>query len=115
MPEPTELPAAAVTATGRAATDVPAAATIPAAALRSRPRLLRGRPTERSSLMLGLHCSEDLVGRKRHGAQTDADCIEYRVGDRRRHNGRGRLANAPRSFMRAIDEFHLDLRRIRKG
>ena len=64
---------------------------------------------------LSLQRGENLVRRKRHGAQAHTDGIEHRVGDRRRHDGRGRFPDAPRSFMRAIDEFHLDLGHVRKG
>src|SRR5439155_27008079 len=46
---------------------------------------------------------------ERHRAQPHADSVENRVGDRRTHDCRGRLARAPRPFLRPVDEIDDDL------
>src|SRR6266550_8110757 len=53
--------------------------------------------------------SEHFLRHERHRAQPHADCIAYRVRDRRRHDRRRRLADAPRFFRWTIDQVDVDI------
>ena len=57
---------------------------------------------------------EHLLRPEWHRAQPNAGGIAYRVRDRRRHDRRRRLADAPRFFRRAVDEMDVDVRNFGK-